>query len=168
MKEKIIIETNPSRESEIYKKFIGKGEMGFKKGKIIMISGDSNSSCDMARLHELTARLHSELENAKIAMINMGEVGAIASKAGANLRSAMIKIADLPDYPMDFMENIDFSKCETIVMDSISPNFRGYYNESGPITKKAWKKLAKKRHVLIMLIFLNPKKKFGVISITPK
>lgn len=119
---------------------------GYKKGEIVLVVGSGRGLDSHA---EVIARLKEHCKDIQLAMIEMKE-------AGMALSEALKKVNyDLPLVCPDEMTNInidmDFSKLESIVIDSLSPfgpesvNFAGRcYDESGFVSKKAWKKLKKK------------------------
>ncbi len=111
---------------------------GFKKGSMIMVIGCSSHHHDAFRLHELVTRMSHELENAKIAMIRMGEAGIAGAKAGTALTSA-IKTLQSVQCPTGMISmDIDFNHCEKFVLDSLTVDslepihFPGFINESAP------------------------------------
>jgi len=119
---------------------------GFKKGQVVLVVGSGGHSHA-----ELVRRLHTECEKIQVAMYDMAEAGMAASEAGMMLSEALKKMP-MVEPPKDMIcIDADFSKLESIVMDSIAPiqmpiNFAGRcYDESGPISKKAFKKLKKKQ-----------------------
>lgn len=120
---------------------------GFKKDAVLIV-GSSHNPSEMARLHEMTAILQQKLEDMEIAMIEMGEAGLTYAQAGTNLTKAMKAISCPEEMKNITMPDLDFSRLENIVLDSITPinnGFQDFYGEGGPISKKAWKKLSKKQ-----------------------
>lgn len=122
----------------------------YKKGEIVLIVGSGRGVDSHA---ELIARLKEHYEDMEIALLDMGETGIKAASARMALSEALKKVNyDLPLICPDEMTDIDmdFSRLESIVIDSLSfpepklVDFKGQcYDESGIISKKAWKKLKK-------------------------
>ncbi len=145
-KKKIIIECNPSGNSNLFERFkgnvtrrssstdcnISEISKGFKKGRMVMIVADGHESRSHA---ELLALMKQDFDKANVALVRMGKAGVSAAMAYKAL--------------MD--PNKDFSGLEKIVLDSMTPigprprKFAGRcYDESGEISKKTYKKMMKK------------------------
>lgn len=130
-----------------------KKNKGFPKGQLIIMAGSGRQASDLTRLYELTLRLQREFEDTKISMLCVGEAGLRANEAGRSLAEAFHKLPLICPEEMITMPDMDFSHLENIILDSLTPIsneefYNGCYDESGPISKKACKKLAKKQKKL--------------------
>ncbi len=133
---------------------ISKNE-GYKKGQMVMIVGSGRGTSDIhERVKEHVKQMQKDMDKMKVTLINLGEAGRAGASAGLALSEALKKMHLIcPDDMIHVMDNMDFSKVEQTVLDSFGgyggPKFPGRcYDESGPISKKAYKKLkqlAKKR-----------------------
>lgn len=149
-KKKIIIESNPRRDDDLYSKF--KKEKGFKVGEMAVIIGSSTGRSHMADLAEQIKNMEHDF---KKAVMIMGEAGVAGANAAIALKCALEKMQPIILCPEDMMVmdiNMDFSGLEKIVIDSLSGMTMGptpskyngvYYDECSPISKKAYKKLLK-------------------------
>ncbi|MCP4374005.1 MAG: hypothetical protein GY797_38760 [Deltaproteobacteria bacterium] len=124
---------------------------GYKAGEMVVIVGSGSSSCDMKKLAEMAKfaqeKMHMDMEIAETAFISFGEAGVSAAVAMKGLPEAMLAC---PDEMIKVVEEMDFSKCEKMVLDSlttIDPTAYGMpssYEESKSYSKKEWKKIQKK------------------------
>lgn len=136
---------------------------GYKKDQMVLIVASGKGSHDLhVRLQAHIEDMQKEMEKFKVALVDLGEAGIAGAAAGLALSEAFraMPIVDYPDRiapnircPPEMIETLelDFSRLERIVIDSLAydgPSFptkfaEQCYDESGVISKKAYKRLKK-------------------------
>lgn len=122
----------------------------YKKDRMIMVVGSSTGRSKMDDLLQIhRTKMEREFNQA---CVNLAEAGRRGSEAGIALADALSKLKPVLICPEDMiaMHDMNFSGLEKIVIDFMTmgpkpTKFAGRcYDESGEISKKAYKQLMKK------------------------